>query len=278
MILIADSGSTKTDWSILQKEPKSFLTLGFNPFYRDVEFIVCEITKNKELIAISKSIEELYFYGAGCSSEERKATVKLALAEVFVNATIIVDHDLMACAHALYEGKPIIASILGTGTNTCYFDGVNVTQKKPSLGYVLGDEASGSYLGKKLVTKYLYGELSDGLKEAFYSKYQLSKDDLLENIYMKEGANTYLATFASFYREHSDHHQIKEILQKGFEHFFRTHILCFPNYKEVSVNFIGSIAHYYRAELTNVANSLDISIGKIIQKPMEGLLSYHQQN
>lgn len=278
MILIADSGSTKTDWVLINDSKESFSTIGFNPFYRSSEFIIAEISKNNDLLNVSNSISQMYFYGAGCSSESRKNIVIEALQHIFKQAKIVVDHDLMACAHALYRGKPIIANILGTGTNSCYFDGKELSQAKPSLGYVLGDEASGAYFGKALITNYLYKELPNELKVAFDTEFNLTKDQLLERIYMEPGANTYLASFTSFIGKHKDHPFFQNMLQNGFLHFFKTHICCYEHYKIIEIGFIGSIAFHFQDELHKVAESLKINISTIIKTPMDGLIEYHQFN
>lgn len=278
MKLIADSGSTKTDWVLLNDEQSRFGTSGFNPFHRSEDFIVTEIRKNDGLMKICNDVTSIHFYGAGCSSESRNSIVKNALLKVFPKATVIVDHDLVACAHSLYNDKPIFATILGTGTNACYFDGKTIAQKKPALGYVLGDEGSGSYLGKQLVTKFLYHELPEELSTAFFNRFKVGKDEVLEQVYMQPGANTYLASFAVFYGEHKEHQYLQDIIRNSFKTFFETHVICYENHQQIEANFIGSIAANFEDELRTVANSLGVKMGNVIQKPMEGLIRYHLQH
>ena len=176
MILIVDSGSTKSDWILLedQKMTRQFSTMGFNPYFHNESVIRKAILGHPNLSHIAGEITEVYYYGAGCSTPDMVAIVKAALKSVFVNAKINVDHDLTASAYATYDGRPAIACILGTGSNACYFDGESVTQVVPSLAYILGDEGSGSYYGKKVLAAYLYKQLPDHLQQAFVEEYDLS--------------------------------------------------------------------------------------------------------
>ena len=180
MVIIVESGSTKSDWVILNenKDRKYVKTMGFNPYFHD-ELIISSAIKNNELLkGVSKKVTQVFFYGAGCSTEELQIIVKTGLTAVFVNARIHVNHDLDACAYATYDGRPAISCILGTGSNSCFFDGEKVSEEVPALAYVLGDEGSGSYYGKILLSKFLYKQLPTDLHEDFKAQYQLNKERL----------------------------------------------------------------------------------------------------
>ena len=204
MILIAESGSTKTDWVLVndQNEITIFKTMGFNPFFHTSEFIAEKIKENKEFYQASKNAERLYFYGAGCSSNEMNQIVKTGLSLIYPNSLIDVDHDLLACALSTYKGEPAISCILGTGSNSCYFDGQTLREEVPAIAYILGDEGSGSYYGKQLLRDYLYNQLPNSINEDFENQFGSTKSDIFENVYMKPHANVYLASFMKFLNRH----------------------------------------------------------------------------
>jgi len=276
MLLIADSGSTKSDWMLKQNGKEIiFNTVGINPFFHDKEFICNAIKSNETLYNLRKEVSELYFYGAGCSSPEFNAKVESSLALVFDNAKIIVEHDLTACAFATYDGEPGISCILGTGSNSCFYDGELIIEKVPALGYILGDEGSGSYFGKKLITNYLYNRLPLSLKNDFEKEYRLTKEQIFENIYQKPNANVYLASFMSFIVYHRESSYIKEIIIEGFREFISTHVKCYDNYLQCKIHFIGSIAYLFENELKQVLSEEDLKLGMMIRKPIDGLYNYH---
>ncbi|MFT4662703.1 MAG: glucosamine kinase [Patiriisocius sp.] len=277
MILIADSGSTKTDWVGVEnyKEILNTRTMGFNPFLHSVENIVSGITENTEVIGVSDSVDHLYYYGAGCSSEDLIKIVVTALKKVFVNAEISVKHDTLASALATYSGEPGISCILGTGSNSCYFDGENIKEEVPALGYVMGDEGSGSYFGKNLLRDFLYKKMPKDLAQTFQEKYSLDKDEILENVLSKPFANVYMASFSHFMYDIRDTDYISGLIKSGFKEFLTYHVQCFADYQKLPVHFIGSISHFYEKELREVADGMDINVGTIIQKPISGLVNYH---
>ena len=277
MIAIIESGSTKSDWVLVKDGtplPK-ISTIGFNPFFHTPAFIAQNIQKHHKLYDQAAAIQQVYFYGAGCSSNELCAIVEEGLQIVFTNAKIQVGHDLAACAYATYTGKPAIACILGTGSNSCYYDGQNVTEEVPALSYVLGDEGSGSYYGKILLSKFLYKQLPPHLHEDFYNEYKLDKTTILTNVYFKPNPNVYIASFMKFASRHKDDPFIIDMVREGMCKFMKIHVLCFENYKEVETNFIGSIAHYFREILRQEAKALGIKVGTIIKNPVDGLVNYH---
>jgi N-acetylglucosamine kinase-like BadF-type ATPase len=276
MILIADSGSTKCDWVLVDgEERRDFSTMGFNPFFHKEEVIVKAIKENEGLSGICDKVKLLFLYSAGCSNRELKAVVERGLKECFRNAHIYVDHDLVAAAFATYDGTPGISCILGTGSNSCYFDGDIVKEQVPALGYILGDEGSGSYYGKQVLAAYLYKQLPEPLHTALEKKFGLTKDVIFEHVYMKPHANVYLASFMPVVTEHKDLPFVKDMVCNGMVHFMKNHVACFPGYQKYPVHFIGSIAFLFEEELRKAAESLSIRVGNLVQKPINGLVDYH---
>ena len=277
MILIAESGSTKTDWVLVNdnKEITMFKTMGFNPFFHSSEFIAEEIQNNKEFYEASKNVDKLYFYGAGCSSDEMNNIVKLGLSKIYPNSAVIVDHDLLACALSTYQGEPSISCILGTGSNSCYFDGKVLREEVPAIAYVLGDEGSGSFYGKKLLRDYLYNQLPESINKDFESQFGNAKADIFENVYMKPHANVYLASFMKFLNRHYHHEYVVNMIEHGMNEFMKIHVCCYPEHKSVKTHFIGSISKIFERELIQAANNNGVILGEIIQKPVDNLVNYH---
>ena len=277
MILIAESGSTKTDWVLVNdnKEITMFKTMGFNPFFHSSEFIAEEIQNNKEFYEASKNVDKLYFYGAGCSSVEMNNIVKLGLNKIYPNSAVIVDHDLLACALSTYQGEPSISCILGTGSNSCYFDGNVLREEVPAIAYVLGDEGSGSFYGKKLLRDYLYNQLPESISKDFESQFGNAKADIFENVYMKPHANVYLASFMKFINRHYHHEYVVNMIQHGMNEFMKIHVCCYPEHKSVKTHFIGSISKIFERELIQAAKNNGVILGEIIQKPVDNLVNYH---
>jgi N-acetylglucosamine kinase-like BadF-type ATPase len=277
MFFIIDSGSTKSDWVLLDDDNNQtfFSTMGFNPYFHSEEMIVSEIKKDIEIIKYAEKIDAVYFYGAGCSSVELNKIVERAFKKVFENAIVHVDHDLTACAYSTYQGKPAISCIIGTGSNSCYFDGETLYEEVPALGYILGDEGSGSYFGKQLLASYLYKKLPKHIEDDFRNEYQLTKDIIVDKVYMQDNANVYLASLSKFISRHADDTYFKQMVYEGMKKFLEIHVCCYKNYKNLDVHFIGSISHVFQNELKQVADELDVKIGQIIQKPIGGLVNYH---
>lgn len=277
MILIAESGSTKTDWVLVndQNEITMFKSMGFNPFFHSSEFIAEKIKENVEFYHASKNVERLYFYGAGCSSNEMNQIVKSGLSLVYPNSLITVDHDLLACALSTYKGEPAISCILGTGSNSCYYDGQTLREEVPAIAYVLGDEGSGSYYGKKLIRDYLYNQLPSSIKEDFEYQFGSSKSEIFENVYMKPHANVYLASFMKFLNRHYHHKYVIDMIQNGMNEFIKIHVCCYPEHKSVKTHFIGSISKIFERELKSAAENNGVILGDIIQKPVDNLVNYH---
>ncbi|MBB6612934.1 hypothetical protein H7F15_17975 [Pontibacter sp. Tf4] len=279
MVLIADSGSTKTDWNILTATNvlEHVQTIGFNPMYQDAEEIYSELEKTLLPQLTHKAPAAIYFYGAGCSSPERNKRVSDALQRLFPESEVHIDHDLLSAARAACGHNPGIACILGTGSNSCLYDGSKITDNVPSLGFLLGDEGSGAYMGKLLLRAYFYRELPDELAQSLKNTYHLSKDTFLDTLYGADVPSRYIATFARFMHDKRKHPVIKEMIYENFELFFERHVLKYKDHTKLPVNFVGSIAYYFADILKSAARKYGLHVGTIIQSPSEGLISYHQQ-
>lgn len=278
MILIADSGSTKCDWICLNPDHSTAfktITMGFNPYFHSQATISTAIKQNEELHAQRENVTAIYYYGAGCSSEALNKIVRLALKVSFPNAQTHVDHDLLGAAYAAYSGKENITCILGTGSNSCKFDGSKVTEEVPALGFILGDEGSGSYFGKKLIAGFMYKQLPEEAYEAFQNTYEIDMADIVSNVYNKPHANVYLASFVRFISNYKTHPYFKEMLHNGMKHFLEAHVLCFENAKNLPINFIGSVAYHFKEAVQSAADELGLTVGEIVQRPAEKLVTYH---
>lgn len=278
MVAIVDGGSTKCDWVILDDFKKVFLkteTTGFNPNIINPELIVPEIQKNFSLTTTKNSIKKVFFYGSGCGVPENRAVVEKELKKFFTEADIVVKEDLTAAAYAAYNGKPAIVCILGTGSNSCYFDGKHIKVELPSLGFLLGDEGSGSSIGKQLVRRYFMKKLPDDLRHAFEEKYHLTIDGALKNMYHNPRANAYLADFNKFVVEHKAHPYFQNMVFDEMKNFFDYQVLPYQEAKDAEINFIGSIAYFYENILRAAAAELNLKMGTVVQKPIESLVNYH---
>lgn len=279
MVLIVESGSTKSDWVLLGPEnsQKEYTTMGFNPYFHSSTDVEKELKNHVDLMAIATKIKHIYFYGAGCSNLKMNEIIKLGLSKVFLNAAINVDHDLLACAYATYSGNASISCIIGTGSNSCYFDGVSVSEVVPALGYILGDEGSGTYFGKKLLAAFLYHQLPTHVAADFISEYGVDKESIVNSVYREGNANVYIASFMPFIAKHKEEEIFQKMVEDGLKHFMEVHVCCYPNYKDVEVNFVGSLSSIFRGALDRAAISLGITIGRVVQKPIDGLVAYHKE-
>lgn len=275
--LIADSGSTKTEWCLLNgKSKKTFYTQGLSPYFlsaEQIEYIIKEELKPK-----LKKTEpaEIYFYGTGCSNADNVKQVNKAIQMVFNDAKIQVDHDLMGSARALCGHEKGIACILGTGSNSCYYNGKKITKNSPGLGYVLGDEGSGAYLGRKVIQYFLYKTFDEDLMDRFNAKYNTSSDEILTAVYKNPLPNRYLASFAAFLVENRGHYMVENIIEDSFNDFFFNHIYKYRESWTMPINFTGSVAYGFRDVLKELCNSYELKLGKVIKKPMDGLVKFHQ--
>lgn len=280
MLVIADSGSTKCDWRIVA-EDKTFIdcaTMGINPYFHNEDVIENELLGSEELMRVAHKVKALFFYGAGCSSTELKRTAEQGLTRIFPNAEIYVDHDLVGAAFAVYEDDPCISCILGTGSNSCHFDGDIVREEVPALAYILGDEGSGSYFGKKLISDFLYKRLPQNINDALVDKFGLTKDIVVDRVYMKPHANVYLASFMKFITGFKSEPYVQDMILEGIGKFLDIHVTCYRDFETVNTHFIGSVAYYHEDILRQAAEMRNINVGKIIKKPIDGLYDYHIKN
>jgi N-acetylglucosamine kinase-like BadF-type ATPase len=276
--LIADSGATKAEWCLLQgKKKKTVFTQGISPYFFDTAQITNIL--EKELLPSLKGIkvDEVYYYGTGCINPNNNRIVKQSVRNVFKDLAVVeVTHDVMAAARALYADDKGVACILGTGSSSCYYNGKKIVVNKPGLGYVLGDEGSGAYLGKKVLQYYLYNTFDEELTGRFNSKYKTSITDILENVYKKPLANRYLASFTPFLSENRGHYMIENIIEDALNDFFFHHICKFRESWTLPVSFVGGVSYYFQDVLTELCRSYEFTMGKILKNPMEGLAVYHQ--
>lgn len=280
MIAIVDGGSTKCDWVILDSIGQEILkskTIGFNPNIFNSHLIPQEIEKNPDLFILKDQINHIYFYGSGCGVENNCLLVEVELAKVFPHAKIQVSEDLTAAAYAAYNGQPAIVCILGTGSNSCYFDGIEIIRKLPSLGFLIGDEGSGSALGKLLVKNYFMKKLPKELSEEFSKTYNLTIDELLKNMYHNPRANAYLADFSKFIVERKAHPYFQHLVYEELKNYLEYQVIPYEESKTSEINFIGSIAFYYEDILRSAAAELNLTVGKVVRKPIESLVSYHKR-
>jgi len=278
MILIADSGSTKCDWRLTNESGenlKDFNTMGFNPYFHSSDLVEAKLKQSQEASQIALQVSHVFFYGAGCSSSGLNAIIEEGLKRIFVNAHVMVSHDLNASAYATYYGKPVISCILGTGSNSCFFDGEEVSEEIPSLAYILGDEGSGSYFGKRLIKDFFYKKLPSEMASAFESEFALTDKELVRKVYNEPNANVYLASFMRFIAQFKSHDHVKTWMNEGFREFINIHVKCFPNWKEVDVHFIGSVAFHFKDDLQKACNDESVTLGGVIQKPIDNLVRYH---
>ncbi|OJJ17499.1 N-acetylglucosamine kinase [marine bacterium AO1-C] len=278
MILIADSGSTKTDWRLVDDEQKigQAQSLGFNPNYESGEFI--KSVQAQVLPEIKSPIKEVHFYGAGISTDNNHHITQEVLTSLFPKATIFANHDVLAAARALCGHESGIACILGTGSNACLYDGVKTTSRETNLGYIMGDEGSGYHLGKSLVTAYIHQELPNELMQRFAKRYpQVNRENLLKHLYHKPYPNRYLAGFAKFLFDYRQQPAIYKMIYDCFSLFFDRYILKLENNHLYSVHFVGSVAFYFSDILRQVANDKNRRAGNILETPIAGLTLFHQQ-
>ncbi|MBB2145699.1 N-acetylglucosamine kinase [Pedobacter sp. LMG 31464] len=251
-----------------------FSTQGINPYFVNAQDVVKILSKNKDISAYANMMKEVYFFGAGCSSPDKHETISNGLSTFFPNAFISVDHDLIGSAYATCGDKKGLTCILGTGSNISYYDGTSVHAGKHGLGYVLGDEGSGTYFGRKVLVSYLYNTMPEELSKAFAKDFEVDKDSVITNIYQKPFPNSYLAAFSRFMVGHKTHPFIQQILKDGFQEFIDTNIKDYKTYKTLECHFVGSIAFYYQDELRAVFAENNIKVGKVLQKPIEGIFEY----
>jgi len=280
MILIADGGSTKVDWVAIDYTGKELFrcrTQGLNPALLSKEALSSRVKHNFELNSKKSRVNKVYFYGAGCGTPEAEEKLKTVFQSIFNNADVAVAEDMLAAVYASSKGKEAIVCILGTGSNSCYYDTHKITSNVESLGYLLMDEASGNYFGKKLIRDFYYKNMPTDIAEDFAQKYDLSADEIKRNLYREESPNAYLGHFAEFMFDYTDHQYMHAFLKKGFSKFFEYRILPYQKYKEVPIYFIGSIAYFFAETLKEVAAKYELKITGILRRPIDDLVQYHRE-
>lgn len=280
MILIADSGSTKTDWALLHtKAPKPLFSLskGLNPFFVNSEQVTqaLENTFSEEQLL---KIKQVYFYGAGCSTFDSKKIIHSGIEQVCKNAEIEIQHDLLAAARALIGNKSGIACILGTGSNACVYNGKNITEEAVSFGFMLGDEGSGNHFGRLLLKAIFTQKAPKEIIDAFKKDYpQLDLSQLLNHLYNQEFPNRFLASFSPFIKKHKDNSFIQSVIKQSFEEFLDYFILPLWNTNKEKIHFQGSIAWNYQDILKEILKKHQMECGYFIKRPIEALANYHKE-
>jgi glucosamine kinase len=275
-ILIADSGATKCEWCLLSPKRKTILTQGMSPYFLDEKDMTGLLEKELNPFLPMKNISEVFFYGTGCANKKNASTVKKALEKNFPSAAVTVNHDLFGAARSLCGHEKGIACILGTGSNSCFYDGKKIIRNSPGLGYVLGDEGSGAYLGKKVLQYYLYDVFDEGLKARFDLAYTTNAEEILENVYKKPLPNRYLAGFTRFLADNREHYMIENIIEDGLNDFFHTHLSRFKETSTCPVHFTGGVSFVFQDIIRQLCEDYNFKQGKILKNPMEGLIAYHQ--
>lgn len=277
-ILIADSGSTKTDWVLIDQNKTlvQYQSIGFNPYFQSSEGISTEIksTLLPELKGHISSISHIYFYGAGCSSPEKMQVVKQALFMVFGNIPSDVNHDLLAAARALCGKEKGIACILGTGSNSCLYNGEKIVENIPSVGYFFGDHGSGATIGRMFIQDYFDEKLPTNLKQAF-EEAGYHREIILESIYKKPMPSKYLAGVVKFLANYSNDSYVKRLIKKCFLDFFDSQVSKYTDAQNLPVNSVGSVGFHYKELLADAAREKGFMIGNIIKSPIDGLIKYH---
>ena len=278
MIIIADGGSTKTNWCLVTEEGKKvyFNTEGYNPYFSSTEYIIQSLNESLPTDLEKNQITEVNYYGAGCSTPEMRKIVEEAMKVVFVGAKVNIGHDLLAAARALLGNTQGFAAILGTGTNTCIYDGKEVVHNIDSGAYILGDEGSGCYIGKKLLTDYLRGYMPEPVRALFWETYKLTPDDINEQVYTQPRANRFCASFSKFVYDNNVHIEYsRNLVRTSFEDFFRNLVTHYPDYQKYTFNCIGSVGYNFRNVLEEVVTENGMVVGNIIRSPIDNLVKYH---
>lgn len=273
MILVADSGSSRSDWMLHlpDSKPLQFRTKGLNPFFVNEKEIAAVLSGVPEIIPYVNEVHEVYFFGAGCSTPDRREIVSNALTQIFPSSFISVESDLLGSAYATFGAEKGLISNLGTGSDISYFDGEMLSASLHGNGYVLGDEGSGAWFGKQLITAYLYESMPRDLMRKFKEAHHITKDIIIRNVYQKDRPNAYLASFATFMAENRSHPYIDNLLRNGFDEFVRTNIMTYPEFWEHECHFVGGIAYYFDIHLREVCALHGVRIGKILKNPIEEL-------
>jgi N-acetylglucosamine kinase-like BadF-type ATPase len=278
VILIADSGSTKCEWYFLNGERKKrIFTKGISPYFLTREEIIFLLQTDLLPKLKTQKIDEIFFYGTGLKDVNNKLFIKSVLKKLFAGSRIEVQTDLLAAARALCKKNKGISCILGTGSNSCYYNGKKIINNSPGLGYVLGDEGSGAYLGKKVIQYFLYNTFDEELMLAFNKKYGTNDAEILQNVYTQPQPNRYLAAFAIFLAENRGHYMIENIIEDGINDFFFTHLCKYRESWLYPIHFTGGVAYGFRDVIKSLCESYEMELGLVLKQPMDGLVKYHSK-
>lgn len=278
MILVADGGSTKTEWRVIEagNSKVSVFSAGINPYFLSGEEIY-ELIR-KDLDSLSGSIpEEIWYYGTGCNSEAKNNKVSGALSKIFPGSRIFVGSDLLGAARSLCQDKPGIACIIGTGSNSCYYNGSEIAANVSPLGYILGDEGGGAFLGKKLLSSVLKKQVPQLVIDTFFDTYKMTTAEILDSVYMKPFPNRFLGQFAKFISANIHFPELQEIVNSSFDDFIGRNVLQYPESKNFPVHFTGSIAFYFRQFLEDQLARNNLRTGKITLTPVADLVKFHEK-
>jgi glucosamine kinase len=279
MILVADSGSSKIDWRLLERDGsiRQATTAGFNPYYQPLDHLKTSIRESL-VPAVNGKVRRIFYYGTGVSSARNQELVRSAFQEFFPGAVVEIEWDLLAAARALCGEERGIACIIGTGSNSCLYDGKKITDQVANLGWILADEGSGASLGKALLVDYLREKMPEDLARQFKQRFPMTREEFLEKIYQQEKPSTFLATFSKFIFQHLKEPYCYQLVYKGFSDFFENNVMKYPGYKDTRVHFVGSIAFYYSNLLRQVASDKGIIVKNILETPIAGLTLFHQKD
>jgi glucosamine kinase len=278
MILIADSGASKTDWRIIRNDSaiSQAQTIGFNPYYQPIAQFEKEV-REVLLPQIGSTITSIFYYGTGCSSDKNRQLIRTVLEKFFTEAHIEVWHDLLAAARALCGEEEGIACILGTGANSCFYDGSKIVDNVTSLGYLLGDEGSGAYFGKRIVADYLRKDLPEKLWDQFKKRFPMEREEILDRVYNQDMPSRFLGSFSHFIFQHLKEPYCYNLVYQGFSEFFDRNIVKYDRFDKVKIHFVGSVAFYFSDILRQVANDKHVVVKNILETPIAGLTLFHQK-
>lgn len=276
MILIADSGSTKTDWILKfnDSEYLEFTTKGINPYFVNDKEICKVLSAYDEVQEFNSRIKEVHFFGEGCSTPDKREIVSNGLSKVFSKAYINVENDALGSAYATCGNSSGFTCILGTSSNIAFYNGKEVQEGVHGLGFILGDEGSGTYFGRKLITACLYDTMPATLKASFLKEYPITKDIIIKNVYQEPLPNFYIASFSKFLSGHRSEPFVEDLLYNGFDLFIKSHLLTYPAYQSHPCHFVGSIAYYFQDVLASVCSAYKIKMGKVLSKPIKDLADF----
>lgn len=277
MILLADSGSTKTDWGLVEngKLVKRLRTSGMNPFQMSEKAITEEIKTHLVPELPGTVLDEVHFYGAGCTKEKQPIVERALRANLTINGECEVASDMLGAARGICGHKPGIACILGTGSNSCSYDGKNLVKNVSPLGFILGDEGSGAVLGKLLVGDVLKNQMPEAITKRFFEKYKLTSAEIIDRVYRQPKPNTFLASFVPFLEENIDEPKIYNLVKESFRSFLRRNVMQYDGWQTLPIGFNGSIAKIYKKPLLEALEEEGMHLGRIIQAPMEAMVEYH---